>query len=143
MCGRWSSLRTEHLLATASRDHDVRIWDGTTGEGLRPLQHNSEVRDASFSPDGRWLVSAAFRAALWDPRSGVIVVRLQGHEGPVTAALFDESGRRVVTGGVDGTVRTYDCDVCGDLDELLAIADRRLAVTGRELTAEERKRYLG
>ena len=126
------------LLATASRDHDVRIWDGTTGEGLRPLQHNSEVRDASFSPDGRWLVSAAFRAALWDPRSGLIVVRLQGHEGPVTAALFDESGRRVVTGGVDGTVRTYDCDVCGDLDELLAIADRRLAVTGRELTPEER-----
>ena len=104
------------LLATASRDHDVRIWDGTTGEGLRPLQHNSEVRDASFSPDGRWLVSAAaFRAALWDPRSGLIVVRLQGHEGPVTAALFDESGRRVVTGGVDGIVRTYDCDVCGDL----------------------------
>ncbi len=131
------------LLATASRDHDVRIWDGATGEGLRPLQHNSEVRDASFSPDGRWLVSAAFRAALWDPRSGLIVVRLQGHEGPVTAALFDESGRRVLTGGADGTVRTYDCDVCGDLDELLGIADRRLAVTGRELTPEERERYLG
>ena len=48
-----------------------------------------------------------------------------------------------MTGGVDGTVRTYDCDVCGDLDELLAIADRRLAVTGRELTAEVRKRYMG
>ena len=97
----------------------------------------------SFSPDGRWLVSASFRAALWDPRSGLNVVRLQGHEGPVAAATFDESGRRVVTGGFDGTVRTYDCDVCGNLDELLAMADRRLAVTGRELTPEERERYLG
>jgi WD40 repeat protein len=131
------------LLATASRDHDVRIWDGETGEGIRPLQHNSEVRDVSFSPDGRWVVSAAFRAALWDPRTGVNVVRLQGHDGPVTAALFDESGRRILTGGADGTVRTYDCQICGDLDELMALAEQRLAATGSELSEEERERYLG
>ncbi len=55
---------TERWSRRPAGDDDVRIWDGATGEGLRPLQHNSEVRDASFSPDGRWLVSAAFRAAL-------------------------------------------------------------------------------
>jgi WD40 repeat protein len=131
------------LLATASRDHDVRIWNARTGEGVRPLQHNSEVRDVSFSPDGRWVVTAAFRAALWDPRSGAIVVRMQGHEGPLTAALFDPSGRTIVTGGVDGTVRTYACGICGGLDELLGLAGRRLAATGRELTSEQRERYLG
>jgi WD40 repeat protein len=130
------------LLATASRDHDVRIWDAETGAALRSLEHNSEVRDVSFSPDGRWVVTAAFRAALWDPRSAAIVVRLQGHEGPVTAAAFDPSGRTIVTGGADGTVRTYECEICGDLDELVALADRRLAATGSELSAEERERYL-
>jgi WD40 repeat protein len=131
------------LLATASRDQDVRIWDGRTGEPLVALTHNSEVRDASFSPDGRWVVSAAFRASLWDPRSGLNVVRLQGHEGPVTAATFDSSGKTIVTGGVDGTVRRYECVICGELDELLVLADERLAATGRELTEEERERYLG
>jgi WD40 repeat protein len=130
------------LIATASRDQDARIWDAKTGETIEKLQHNSEVRDVEFSPDGRWVVTSAGRAVLWDPRSGALVVRLQGHDGPVTAAGFERSGR-VITGGVDGTVRVYTCGLCRGLDDLVALADRRLARTGRELTPEERERYLG
>ena len=33
----------------------------------------------------------------------------------------------VVTAGEDGTVRTYDCTVCGDLDDLIQLAEERLA----------------
>lgn len=70
-------------------------------------------------------------------------VRLRGHDGTSTSAAFDPTGRTIVTGGVDGTVRTYTCRICGGLDELVALADKRLATTGRELTPEERERYLG
>jgi WD40 repeat protein len=131
------------LLATASRDQNVRIWDTQTGTGLRALQHNSAVRDAQFSPDGRWIVTAAGRAILWDADTGGLVVRLQGHEGPVTASTFDPSGRVIFTGGVDGTVRMYVCEICGGIDDLMAIAEERLAATGRTLTPEEREQYLG
>jgi WD40 repeat protein len=132
-------------VVTASRDKDVRIWDVGTGEvvGL-PLQHNSEVRDARFSPDGRWIVSAAAsRAALFDARDGSLVMRLQGHKGQFTSAAFDPSGRTIVTGGVDGTVRRYECEICEGLGTLVELAKRRLAATGRVMTAEERERYLG
>ena len=131
------------LLATASRDRDARIWSVATGELVRVFSHNTAVHDAQFSPDERWLVTAALRASLWDAHDGTNIVRLKGHEGTVAAAAFDPSGRRIVTGGVDGTVRTYDCMICGELDELVELAETRLATTRRELTPAERARYLG
>ena len=130
------------LLVTASLDHDARIWKVPEGELVRVLQHNTAVHDARFSPDGRWVVTAANRAGLWDVRDGSNELRLQGHEGTLTSATFDGAGRTIVTGGIDGTVRTYPCDICGGLDELLVLAEQRLAATGRELTPEERARYL-
>ncbi|MGH3137142.1 MAG: eIF2A-related protein [Gaiellaceae bacterium] len=131
------------LLVTASLDHDVRIWDIASGESVRRFQHNTAAHDAQFSPDGQWVVTAANRAGLWDAQNGANVLRLQGHEGTFTSAAFDPTGRTIVTGGVDGTVRTYDCEVCGSLDRLVELAERRLAATRRELTAGERAQYLG
>ena len=102
---------------TASRDHDARIWDATSGRFLRLLEgHFGEVNDARFSPDGRWIVTAGPRTAgLWDARSGALVVFLRGHKGTVTSAAFDPTGRTIVTGGVDTTVRSYRCRICGGL----------------------------
>ena len=54
------------FLATTSVDHVARIWSLSTNEVVRALQHNTAVRDADFSPDGRWLVTATLRASLWD-----------------------------------------------------------------------------
>ena len=131
------------LLVTASKDRMARIWDVATGELLRRLPHNSAVRDAQFSPDGRWVITSAFLANVWDAEDGTNIVRLKGHDGPVTAVAFTPDGRSVLTGGADGTVRTYRCELCGGIDELLAIADARLRDTGRGLSKAERNRYLG
>ncbi len=132
-------------VVTASRDHDARIWDVATGETRVVLQgHFGPVQDARFSPDGRWVVTAGpGRAGLWDAESGASVTLLRGHRGPLTSAAFSPNGRAIVTGGVDGTVRTFRCDLCGGLAALLRLADRRLDATGRSLSAEERERYLG
>ena len=131
------------FLATASLDHDAVIWDVASGEQVRRLQHNTAVHDAQFSPDGRWVITAANRAGLWDAQDGTNVVRLQGHDGTLTAAAFGPNGDTIVTGGEDGTVRTYRCQLCGRLGDLVALAERRLAATRRELTPGERERYLG
>jgi WD40 repeat protein len=133
------------LLVTASRDHDVRIWDVASGLMRRVIPaHFGVVNEARFSPDGRWVVTAGPRTAgLWDARSGAQLFYLRGHVGKVTSALFDPTGRVIVTGGVDRTVRTYICRICGGIDELSALARSRLRETGRVLTDDERSQYLG
>jgi hypothetical protein len=57
----------------------------------------------------------------------------------------DLVGARTIAeqGGEDGTVRVWACTISGGVDELLALADARLALTGRTLTDEERARHLG
>jgi WD40 repeat protein len=132
------------LLATASRDHDVRIWDVATGRQVARLQGaNTAVHDAQFSPDGRWLVTAASKTGLWDVGDRELMLRLQGHEGTTTSAVFDPSGTVVFTGGDDGAVRRYECRICGGVNDLLALADRRLVGTRRVMSGEERERYFG
>jgi WD40 repeat protein len=134
---------TGDLLVAASKDKTARIFEVATGEPLRKLQHNNAVRDAQFSPDGRWVLTSTVRANIWDTQDWTNLIRLKGHDGPVTAVAFSPDDRTVFTGGADGTVRTYRCELCGGLDELLAIADRRLGAVGRGLTPAERDRYLG
>jgi WD40 repeat protein len=130
-------------VVTASRDGDARIWDARTGKTIWTLRgHGGTVFDASFSPDGRLVVTGGpTTAGLWDAATGERIYFLRGHDGPVLAAAFS-SPTRIVTRGHDG-VRTFECDTCGDLAALLALAERRLSATGRTLTPDERKRYFG
>jgi len=66
-------------------------------------------------------------AGLWSAGDGAFWFYLRGHRGRVTSATFDPSGDRIVTSGDDGTVRTYDCEICRSGAALDAVARRRLA----------------
>jgi len=131
------------LVVTASRDHDARIWAAGTGAPLQVLRgHFAVVSDARFSADGRWVVTAGpMTAGLWSSAGGLPVLLLSGHVGKVLSASFSPDSRQIATGGQDGTVRLWQCAICGRTEELLALADARLAATGRIATAEERWRY--
>jgi len=137
--------RGGRLVVTASRDHTARVWRAVNGSLLRTLRgHFATVGDASFSPDARWVVTAGpGTAGLFRVADGRLVFLLSGHEGILTGAMFDPTGRRIVTSGVDGTVRTYDCEICRSGARLVDEARRRLEATGRVLTSAERRRLLG
>lgn len=132
-------------IVSAGRDSTVRVSSSTTGAPAYVLRgHFAAVSDAAFSPDGRWIVTAGpGTAGLWDVPSRQRMLFLQGHTGRLLAATFDATGRRITTVGVDGTVRTYKCNVCGGIEELVELAERRLRTTGRKLTPAEHSRYLG
>jgi WD40 repeat protein len=130
---------------TAGQDSTVRVSTAGTGDTSYVISgHFASVGDAAFSPSGRWIVTAGpGTAGLWDVPSRQRMLFLQGHTGPLLAATFDATGRRIATVGVDGSLRAYACEVCGGTEELLRLAERRLDATGRTLTPAERQRYLG
>ncbi|KAK6441569.1 Lissencephaly-1 [Oleoguttula sp. CCFEE 5521] len=75
-----------NLLASASRDKTIRIWDATTGYCLRTLRgHNEWVRSLSPTPEGRFLLSTSSdqTARLWDlsqPDSKALKQTLAAHD---------------------------------------------------------------
>jgi WD40 repeat protein len=115
-------------LVTTSYDHDARVWDARTGRSIWTLDHRAVVSDAAFSADGRWLVTAGPGAAgVWNVATGRKLFGLNARDTLLTVAAFAPHGWRIATGSLHGTVKTYDCRLCGTVDALVALAEHRLA----------------
>ena len=75
------------MLATASRDETVRLWDATTGKQKKTLKgHIAPVNGAAFSPDGQTIVSWSNDRTirLWDVDTGKFKKALQYPKSSVT-----------------------------------------------------------
>lgn len=107
------------ILATASYDRTVRLWDVADPTRPKPLGkpltgHTSWVSTAVFSPDGRTLASASDDGTirLWDVRDPrrprPIGAPLTGHDGTVFLLAFGPDGHTLAAGNEDHTVRLWD-----------------------------------
>jgi WD40 repeat protein len=118
------------LLLSAGRDGEAAIWAGERLVPIRQLRwHFGPLGGAAFSADGRWVVTAGPSAAgIGEVANGRRLLLLKtGSKRPLVAAAFGGANHRlIVTAGRDGTIRYYRCDICGGMDELLAVASRRL-----------------
>ncbi|MGH3080174.1 MAG: WD40 repeat domain-containing protein, partial [Gaiellaceae bacterium] len=114
-------------VVTTSSDHDARLSRIETGRQVWRLSHSAIVSDADFSADGRWVVIAGpGYAGIVDAKTGERILLLNGQDKVLTAAAFSPTGWRIATGGKSGAVRTYDCRVCGGMDELVKLGEQRL-----------------
>ncbi|BAZ00727.1 WD-40 repeat-containing protein [Tolypothrix tenuis PCC 7101] len=71
--------------------------------------HEGSVNSASFSPDGKRIVTAGSDATarIWD-FSGKELLVLQGHQGSVRSANFSSDAQLIVTASFDGTARVWN-----------------------------------
>jgi WD40 repeat protein len=99
------------LVASASCDDTVRLWETTTGTCCSTLKgHSSNVTAVVFSPDGQ-LVASASRdntVRLWEVATGTCRSTLEGHSNWVTAVAFSPDGQLVASASNDKTVRLWE-----------------------------------
>ena len=96
------------LLATASRDNTMKLWDVRTRQQVGELRgHKLAVDTFAFAPDGRTLATGSYdnTIKLWDVASNSELRTLRGHEGFVLSVAFAPDGRRLASGGTDARVR--------------------------------------
>jgi len=109
----------EGLLASASNDRTIRLWDcsnpSTLGECLGVLTgHENHVMSVCFSPAGTILASGSDDRTirLWDcgnpANLGQCLGVLRGHADRVLAVCFSPDGTRLASGSDDGTVCLWE-----------------------------------
>ncbi|MEZ0230551.1 MAG: hypothetical protein ACAI25_18155, partial [Planctomycetota bacterium] len=118
------------FVATGGADSTLRLWEAKRGQELRCLEEQGgRVASVRFAEGGERIVAASadgkVRIVGLDdaiaPRTivaGGSARALEGHTGEVLALAVSGTGKRIVSGGADGTARIWDTSTARTLHTL-------------------------
>ncbi|TDL24956.1 dynein regulator [Rickenella mellea] len=100
------------LLASASKDATIKIWDWETGEFERTLKrHTRAVQDIHFDSKGKFLVSCSsdLLIKIWDTENDWNNTKtFAGHDHSVSSVRFMPNDDFIVSASRDRTIRVWN-----------------------------------
>lgn len=102
---------SNQLLASASGDQSIRLWDVQTGRVHTILKgHTGPVRTLAFSPKGNFLASGASdkTTRIWDVQTGRETAAFSSIFGNIRAVAFSPDGEILASTGDGGSLRLLD-----------------------------------
>jgi WD40 repeat protein len=124
------------MVASASGDKTVKLWDTSTGKQIKTLSgHTNGVWGVSFSADGKMVASASHdkTVKLWDTSTGKQIKTLSGHTDAVYGVSFSADGKMVASASGDKTVKLWDTSTGKQIKTLSGHTD---AVYGVSFSAD-------
>jgi U3 small nucleolar RNA-associated protein 13 len=136
----------EKMIATASADKTVKLWNIGADHEITPLHtlnHNRAVWSVAFSPVEKCIATACSdkRIRIWS-LTGKCIKVLEGHETSVVKVAFINKGLQLVSSDANGLVKLWNIRSSEVLDTfdhhtariwaLVTRDDGRLIITGGE-----------
>lgn len=121
------------LIASASGDRTVKVWDTAAGKRLFTLSEaTSELYTVVWSPDGAQIAAGGVDRTLrlWnvDATGGMLARSTFAHDAAILRVLFTPEGQRLVTAGEDRQVKFWRVDTLEEAQVLERQADWPLAL---------------
>ncbi|GAA4465396.1 hypothetical protein GCM10023189_45970 [Nibrella saemangeumensis] len=130
----------ESLMASASDDGTVRIWDFNSIKPVRTLVPARKVsmgfRSLTFSKDGKLVLAGTAEGQLfaWDVSKPKSIATYPAHRSRILATTLYKAAGQLVTVGAEGDIRTWQIKPTG-LDSLVHLRTG-LPLTSVALTAD-------
>ena len=110
----------DHLIAVASSDNTIKLYDSDSGTLIRTLSgHTNDVNTVAFSPDGMliasgaggWDASGESTIKIWNVINGDLITTLPGHDYWVDDLAFSSNGLYLLSSGRDGLYPSNDAKI--------------------------------
>ncbi len=108
------TLVNSETLASCGGDHTVKLWNLTTGQIIKQLDHFawrlSIVLDNNQEEEEEKTILASYGGdhtiTLWNLKNGQLIQNLQAHTGEITS-LISLSSKSFISGSTDNTIKVW------------------------------------
>jgi U3 small nucleolar RNA-associated protein 15 len=99
---------SNHLIASGSYDHSVKIWDTKTNECIQTLDHGKPIESIIKHPTAPiFVTSGGSYFKVWDLLNFKFK-KYTSHQNTITKLQFNNDGTKMFSSSLDGYLKFYD-----------------------------------